>query len=506
MPHNSFTEKLLQNSEEDLDEVKVNLPVRKLLRRKFRLICSLLIVFGLSLIGYLAISKEQSYASISDTSCSLNELKSVSRVEDESDCNIISNTSTDFQISICQSRRNCHSGYVLIERTDKKYCKEANDIEISPNPSYTELFHAFDGPDTFYVNFTGVEKYSIYQWLYDENCAYKFPYQFSNAGEVSMEIIHVYKDYDGVNEVSQSWPPYLGTTLITGYKMEVCPGCLTIDSHGARFDTSSKKIRECSREISTPGAWLAVNPHTSINISTSGYVWTPLGCQYPNTFRGNRDNQCFRNKRSILFFGDSQIRVMYENLWRRLEGQTTRVHAITKFFDMKKEIGNITLWHHKDVFLEDIVTRNDSYLMSFDTLVFNFAQWPASGPAFGGHWTTERFLNALNNITDFLIGVQNRRPNERPLHLIWQGIHAFSMKNIYSKKRNDWRTLSRLKNWNRLAENMVRSKGIKTMNSFEITYSMLDTSPDNAHYYGTDAEEAVVDEAIHKLDLCTPFL
>ncbi|KAK9693637.1 hypothetical protein K7432_013819 [Basidiobolus ranarum] len=510
MFRDSFTEKLLQSSEDDIEASRPVLPLRKLLKRRSRLICLVLSLFCLSILAFTVLnfsSKTSHYEGLSSTlSCPSTREKRISGIiAGEHVCTEVSSNSTGFQISTCQSKNSCYSGYVFIERIDENYCKQAKAIEISKNPSYTELFHTLDGPDTFYVNFTGAEKYSIHEWTYDGNCAYKFPYQFSNAGEFFLDIIHVYKDYDGVNEVSQRWPPYLDSTLVTQHRIEICPGCLAIGSDSTYPEIVSEEIPECDRENPTSGSWLPADTNLATNISTSGYVWKPLGCRYPNRFRGVKDSKCFENPRSILFFGDSQIRVMYDNLWRRLEGYTERVPTLNRFFDMKKKIGNVVLWHHKDVFLQDFVSRDDTFLMNYDTIVFNFAHWPASGTVFGGHWTTEEYMDALNNATDFLTGVQNRRPNNRPLRLIWQGIHAFSMKNIYSKKRGDWRTISRLKNWNHLAEDLVRSKGIRAMNSFEMTYSMLDTSPDNAHYFGTDAEEAVVDEMIHKLDLCTPF-
>ncbi|ORY01464.1 hypothetical protein K493DRAFT_298360 [Basidiobolus meristosporus CBS 931.73] len=443
-------------------------------------------------------------SSSKDYSCPSNQIKQITKPSEVYTCASILTNSTDFRISACQASDSCNSGYILIERTDQGYCEKAKAIAISNNPTFTEQFHTLDGPDSFYVNFTGAEKYSIYQWSYEDGCKYKFPYQFSNAGTVFLNILHVYKDYDGVNEVFQDWPPYLDSTLVSRHQMEICPGCPTLTSNGSVRE-NIPETQECDREGSTHGSWLPASANIAQNLSTSGYLWEPSDCSYPDKFRGVDSSGCLENPRSILFFGDSQIRVMYDNLWRRLDGSTARIVKMEKFLDMRKEIGNVVLWHHKDVFLEDIVSRDDAYLMKYDTIVFNFAQWPASGLVFGGHWTTDRFLNVLDNATDFLVGVQSRRPKDKPLRLVWQGIHAFSMKNIYSKKRGDWRTINRLKNWNRLAENMARSKGIRTMNSFEITYSMLDVSPDNAHYFGTDVEEAVVDEVLHKLDLCRPI-
>ncbi|OAQ22454.1 hypothetical protein K457DRAFT_143430 [Linnemannia elongata AG-77] len=67
---------------------------------------------------------------------------------------------------------------------------------------------------------------------------------------------------------------------------------------------------------------------------------------------------------------------------------------------------------------------------------------------------------------------------------------------------HDWRTIYRLRYWNLIAEDVMILHNIRFMDFFSMTLSMLDTSPDRAHYYGTDAAEAMLEELAFKLGLC----
>ncbi|KAG0205255.1 hypothetical protein BGX33_008005 [Mortierella sp. NVP41] len=67
---------------------------------------------------------------------------------------------------------------------------------------------------------------------------------------------------------------------------------------------------------------------------------------------------------------------------------------------------------------------------------------------------------------------------------------------------HDWRTIYRLRYWNLIAEDVMLLHNVRFMDFFSMTLSMLDTSPDRAHYFGTDAAEAMLEELAFKLGLC----
>ncbi|KAG9061210.1 hypothetical protein KI688_007548 [Linnemannia hyalina] len=86
----------------------------------------------------------------------------------------------------------------------------------------------------------------------------------------------------------------------------------------------------------------------------------------------------------------------------------------------------------------------------------------------------------------------------------WVGMVAYpeTQQPADSFVSHDWRTIYRLRYWNLIAEDVMTLHNVRFMDFFSMTLSMLDTSPDRAHYYGTDAAEAMLEELAFKLDLC----
>ncbi|KAF9541809.1 hypothetical protein EC957_002644 [Mortierella hygrophila] len=88
--------------------------------------------------------------------------------------------------------------------------------------------------------------------------------------------------------------------------------------------------------------------------------------------------------------------------------------------------------------------------------------------------------------------------------MAWVGMVAYpeTQQPADSFVSHDWRTIYRLRYWNLIAEDVMTLHNVRFMDFFSMTLSMLDTSPDRAHYYGTDAAEAMLEELAFKLDLC----
>ncbi|KAK5827653.1 hypothetical protein F5H01DRAFT_399218 [Linnemannia elongata] len=88
--------------------------------------------------------------------------------------------------------------------------------------------------------------------------------------------------------------------------------------------------------------------------------------------------------------------------------------------------------------------------------------------------------------------------------MAWVGMVAYpeTQQSADSFVSHDWRTIYRLRYWNLIAEDVMILHNIRFMDFFSMTLSMLDTSPDRAHYYGTDAAEAMLEELAFKLGLC----
>ncbi|KAF9976195.1 hypothetical protein BGZ73_008977 [Actinomortierella ambigua] len=87
--------------------------------------------------------------------------------------------------------------------------------------------------------------------------------------------------------------------------------------------------------------------------------------------------------------------------------------------------------------------------------------------------------------------------------LVWAGMVAYPETQPVDRLIvHDWRSIYRLRYWNQIAEEVMILNGVPFMDLFPMTLSMVDTSPDRSHYYGTDAIEAMLEELQSKLGLC----
>ncbi|KAG0345149.1 hypothetical protein BG004_003932 [Podila humilis] len=103
---------------------------------------------------------------------------------------------------------------------------------------------------------------------------------------------------------------------------------------------------------------------------------------------------------------------------------------------------------------------------------------------------------------------KNKEPQENEketLKMAWVGMVAFPESQPVKDRfmsSHDWRTIYRLRYWNQIAEEVMLLHDIRFMDFFSMTLSMIDTSPDRSHYFGTDAAEAMIEELQYKLGLC----
>ncbi|KAF9586098.1 hypothetical protein BGW38_009710 [Lunasporangiospora selenospora] len=89
------------------------------------------------------------------------------------------------------------------------------------------------------------------------------------------------------------------------------------------------------------------------------------------------------------------------------------------------------------------------------------------------------------------------------IKLAWVGMLAYpETQPADAFMSHDWRTIYRLRYWNQIAEEVMLLNNVRFMDFFSMTLSMLDTSPDRSHYFGTDAAEAMLEELQFKLELC----
>ncbi|KAG0037233.1 hypothetical protein BGZ82_002907 [Podila clonocystis] len=254
------------------------------------------------------------------------------------------------------------------------------------------------------------------------------------------------------------------------------------------------------------------------------------------------DNSTEFPHRRILFTGDSQVRATYNailNHYRPVDPNRQRfaIHsevlpneptlALNHTFIGKRKPAaddtKIELMYKADQFLDGLLAATDDELDKFDTIYINLGQWPASGPVAGGQWSTAQFLERWETVITRLNRWKTSRKERAAEDLaspraavlkdtgassrvIWAGQNAFPMRTDPAiRVKGDWRTNARLGYWDDWVETISQKEGgwFRRMNSWQLTFPMLDEIVDRAHYQETDAIDALKLEALYKLDLCS---
>jgi len=97
---------------------------------------------------------------------------------------------------------------------------------------------------------------------------------------------------------------------------------------------------------------------------------------------------------------------------------------------------------------------------------------------------------ALPSSSPSLKTTHDHKQQDLPLRMAWAGMVAFPETQAVSDpmRSHDWRSIYRLRYWNQIAEEVMLLHNVRFMDFFSMTLSMLDTSPDRGHYFGTDGE------------------
>ncbi|KAG0312535.1 hypothetical protein BGZ99_009454 [Dissophora globulifera] len=276
----------------------------------------------------------------------------------------------------------------------------------------------------------------------------------------------------------------------------------------------------------------------------------------PPSFNNSQgDNDDAHNKiyprRRILFTGDSQVRTTYNaimNHYRPLDSEhqsfsahdeflpnqdtlafnkTSIEHNAKLVIPHKESDTDIEMLYKADQYLETLIASSDIELDQYDTIYLNLGQWPASGPAAGGQWSTAQLIERWRAVVMRLdrwkasreVQLQSRCTSsdeawmKNPAYgtgdssiVIWAGMNAFPMRtDIQIKLKGDWRTNARLGYWDDWIETISQETGgwFRRINAWQLTFPMIDEIVDRAHFQQTDAIDALKIEALYKLDLCS---
>ncbi|TPX63580.1 hypothetical protein CcCBS67573_g08634 [Chytriomyces confervae] len=449
-----------------------------------------------------------------------------------------------FNTTMCMSQRFCGQGYILVERLDKELCDAAFNQTVSADAGFDQYVKERVGPDSFYLVFNGNERNAPATWTHIARCTYKIPFRLTNPGSYSVQLFHTHENFAPINEVQPVWPKaFLNNLVANEYTMDVCLPIFTPKT------VRNMNLPLCSRSDPQQGVYLKMTFETERETMRHAIHQMPFICDRVNF--------------NIGVYGDSHSRTLWNGIHSRLSANkkplgifklTEGGYRMYNPADMKSKLnltdeeiqthqsGRIDMSNpiNKDPFNETIAHLDVKYkglthiniftdasyfqkwdssfgksgasltditLFPHDAVIINVGQWAASGPGLGGHFSTKRYTDLLRYAANEIELVQQRRPSlpAKPLDFIWLGITAFPViadPNHFRVGERDWRTNHRLRIWSEYSEGLFRDMDIKSMNAFDISHPWILESRDKAHFYDLPAMDALVDEALHKLNIC----
>ncbi|KAJ3211861.1 hypothetical protein HDU82_004675 [Entophlyctis luteolus] len=471
----------------------------------------------------------------------------------------------NFKITLCASKTLCGQGYFLVERINKTVCDAAlaGAKMYSPNAAANEFFKHNIGPDAFHLIFDGPERAAPTMWHHLGNCVYKLPYRLVNTGQYSLHLVHTYEQFAAVDEANHiSYPTPVFLPLLTSFELNVCPHCTRFTS--AAVWKMHKSLPLCSRTEPQQGVYLRMaqeglrTSREQYKFQNYGhpYIWEPLGCRFDQLFELGDNTTCLSTSNyTVSMEGDSHSRVLWLLTDLRLRGskqaleQNIKYHYLrSKYFDSTKmksgesnsvemsedgmasaddhrlQLPHLDFEYATRTHLNDwvdsgkYVTEGDGDLLESqaerdkdknDAIVLSAGHWPASGVWAGGHFNIPQYESFVEYAMQRVEWSNHRRASLKKKDrwdIIWFGVPAFTQQsdsnNSYAS-RLDWRTNYRLKLFSDVAERVVkRYPTVKVMNTFEIAFPWTQECPDGAHFLTTPALDAMVDEFLHKLNLC----
>ncbi|KAF9970763.1 hypothetical protein BGZ73_006473 [Actinomortierella ambigua] len=175
----------------------------------------------------------------------------------------------------------------------------------------------------------------------------------------------------------------------------------------------------------------------------------------------------------------------------------------------------------------------------FDTVLFNFGHWPASGKHLGGHWTSDDVLTHLQDVIHSLKEYERLRSQEherrrheeqqrrnyfgrmygaqpdawpylrhtkmeqhRTFQALFLGMPATHTRaDTHLQEAEDWKNNYRFAYWSSLAEELMAAHSIPTLDSFGITLLAAGGATEDNISIDQEVTDAVVAAVTHFIDV-----
>lgn len=278
-------------------------------------------------------------------------------------CQPLPSTDPEFALELCHDTRICNSFTFKVRRADEEACRTAEAHEDpSLEPRLNSWIRKTRGPEAFLIRTDGAQRYASTWSDYHGNCSYSFDVQLKNAGHVFLQAWHTFsvchratqrnfrtnstglQRYEAFSETNSSWPemmlkPLFSSPVVLSICQDACREALADlaepDKKMLSYPEAAPQISlpECSGPGPVHGAYVPVNPldlmypPASIPLAPNGeqmagrWKFVPEDCRWTHAGLRYRDPKpCTERKKSLLFFGDSHGRVLFDTMAHRLQG------------------------------------------------------------------------------------------------------------------------------------------------------------------------------------------
>ncbi|KAJ3415559.1 hypothetical protein HDV05_004610 [Chytridiales sp. JEL 0842] len=451
-----------------------------------------------------------------------------------------------FSVQLCMSRRTCGEGYFLIKRKDVDSCRKAFEQEISWDSEVDERFKRDVGPDAFWLKFDGPERYTVTDWRHLGDCTYKLPFKLHTTGIFKILLVHIYDNFDGVNEghvYKWYYPKY--DVILDAQQMDVCAdvGCERFTYKKLHSDDT---LPACGRDDTLKGVFLRMPEDQPELMSEKEewmlksykhpYIWHPLGCRFPHTYFRHADNACYASNKTSYIIGDSQSRGMFDTAHLRLDGKDVPLDDINKNHDRNDGVfpsspsdpnspafklkylweEYLTLFQRYGLTTETFDGMKygpDHLFTGVSTAFINTGQWPAAGLPHGAFWSMGKYKAHVTYILHTIrqINKQQIATGIPPTRFVWIGVFSTGLLTpewgnpgmyAWHERIFDQRGYYRLKMWSDEIRKVVEGFGVQFIDGNRLTSNWIRESPDGPHFHSTPAMEGVVDMILHSAALC----
>ncbi|KAI8609117.1 hypothetical protein BC830DRAFT_870977 [Chytriomyces sp. MP71] len=344
---------------------------------------------------------------------------------------------------------------------------------------------------------------------------YLFGLNVTTSGSYNVTLLHYATNYDAVREMEENSPRSGTRLLMQSYPVEL-----------TAVPESSVATGLCSRTAANSGSFQRIASHPLPRTLKKSahrmrpYAWTPH-CAYDQRFYNHENDTCFRQNRSVLFLGDSQARETYVLLRKRLAGDTMAVPVATRNPRAKYVFGNEEEAHLEIAWMEDDFLdrlRDIEFLDAYDSVVVDVGHACLGiKTEKGGLWKMAFFQQHIRNIFGSLSGYNKQRSRRglKAMQILFLGIQSIGICEDADPERcpklgmyAGWRTPDRMRIANQVAReahasNPTFMEEIQFLDGFDWTSPWILDAFDGLSFVGTPGLSALVDEVLHRLNLCS---